>query len=496
MTDRYRNGDPANDRGGATGAARATGYDPADIGWFHGGDLKGLTGAAPTRARASRGSRSSASPRSGSRPSVGQKTVQGDSAAYHGYWGLDFTDVDPHLGTDADFAAFVDCAHRLGLKVYLDVVVNHTADVITPPAARPSWPGRGALPRLQAADVRRPAATRAARPSRASRAQLHAADADSCFRRHRSEEPGLAERRARATTTAGTSTSQLLRPPASSRATSSGSTTSSPSSPSSSRASREVFGGLDQALQDRRVPRRHGQARRPRVLQGLGAARSASLPRPPACGLRDLRRGRSLRTRSSCRRFVRDRGDSERARLPAPGRARALRRRLRRREGHRHATRGRRLLPRPGGVRADARDIPRQPRHRARRSMIKSRAARRRRAPAPRPPRAQPALPPPRRAGRLLRRRGRDDRRAAATRPRDRTCSRPRSPTWQTEERVGSPPIGTGSSFDVTAHPVASTCASSGRSVTRIPRSRRAGTRAPRAGGPARGQPDRSRRAA
>ena len=49
------------------------------------------------------------------------------SAGYHGYWGLDFTTVDLHLGTEADFTALVDCAHRLGLKVYLDVVVNHTA---------------------------------------------------------------------------------------------------------------------------------------------------------------------------------------------------------------------------------------------------------------------------------------------------------------------------------------------------------------------------------
>ena len=60
-------------------------------------------------------------------PPVGSSDRAGSSAAYHGYWGLDFTTVDPHLGTDADFAAFVDCAHSLGLKVYLDVVVNHTA---------------------------------------------------------------------------------------------------------------------------------------------------------------------------------------------------------------------------------------------------------------------------------------------------------------------------------------------------------------------------------
>ncbi|HWT51609.1 MAG TPA: alpha-amylase family glycosyl hydrolase, partial [Caulobacter sp.] len=48
----------------------------------------------------------------------------------HGYWITDFTDVDPHLGTKADFKALVDAAHARGLKVYMDIVVNHTADVI------------------------------------------------------------------------------------------------------------------------------------------------------------------------------------------------------------------------------------------------------------------------------------------------------------------------------------------------------------------------------
>ena len=74
--------------------------------------------------------KTSASRPSGSRPSSSSSRCRGDSAAYHGYWGLDFTRVDPHLGTNADFAAFVDCAHSLGMKVYLDIVVNHTADVI------------------------------------------------------------------------------------------------------------------------------------------------------------------------------------------------------------------------------------------------------------------------------------------------------------------------------------------------------------------------------
>ena len=130
LPDRYANGDPANDRVGLAGGRAVTGYDPADPGFFHGGDLRGLTGDC-------------ADPRHGLArikglgftavwitPPVRQKYVQHASAGYHGYWGLDFTTIDPHLGSEGDFAAFVACAHRLGLKVFLDVVVNHTADVI------------------------------------------------------------------------------------------------------------------------------------------------------------------------------------------------------------------------------------------------------------------------------------------------------------------------------------------------------------------------------
>jgi glycosidase len=129
MPDRYANGDPANDRGGLSGTRSVTGFDPTDAGWFHGGDYRGLTGActsSPGLARLNELGFTAI----WVTPPYRQKVVQGTSAAYHGYWILDFTTVDPHLGTEEDFAAFVDCAHRLGLKVYLDVVVNHTADVI------------------------------------------------------------------------------------------------------------------------------------------------------------------------------------------------------------------------------------------------------------------------------------------------------------------------------------------------------------------------------
>lgn len=125
MTDRYANGDPSNDTGGATGTRNQTGYDPSSTAYWHGGDFKGLAAELP-RIQALGFTSIWITP-----PFVNQIT-DGGSAGYHGYWGLDFTRVDPHLGTNADFAAFVDRAHALGLKVILDVVPNHTANVIQP----------------------------------------------------------------------------------------------------------------------------------------------------------------------------------------------------------------------------------------------------------------------------------------------------------------------------------------------------------------------------
>ena len=145
MPDRYANGDASNDRGGLTGLRSVTGYDPVDPGWYHGGDLKGLTGTCTDTRTGLARVKALGFTAIWVTPVVAQQYVQADSAAYHGYWGLDFTKVDPHLGTNADFAAFVDCAHSLGMKVYLDVVVNHTADVIIP-AGGSSYRGADEVP--------------------------------------------------------------------------------------------------------------------------------------------------------------------------------------------------------------------------------------------------------------------------------------------------------------------------------------------------------------
>ena len=127
LPDRFANGDPKNDRGGIKGDRLKSGFDPAAKGFYHGGDLKGLTakldyiqGLGATAVWFA--------------PVFKNKPVQGpkgdESAGYHGYWITDFTQVDPHFGTNAEFKAFVDAAHARGMKVYMDIVVNHTADVI------------------------------------------------------------------------------------------------------------------------------------------------------------------------------------------------------------------------------------------------------------------------------------------------------------------------------------------------------------------------------
>ncbi|MRG59625.1 pullulanase-type alpha-1,6-glucosidase [Agromyces sp. CFH 90414] len=127
MTDRFANGDPSNDTGGLAGDALTTGFDPTHKGFYQGGDLAGLhsqldyiEGLGTTAIWLT--------------PSFMNRPVQGEganaSAGYHGYWVTDFTQIDPHLGTNAELKALIEDAHERGIKVYFDIITNHTADVI------------------------------------------------------------------------------------------------------------------------------------------------------------------------------------------------------------------------------------------------------------------------------------------------------------------------------------------------------------------------------
>jgi glycosidase len=136
MADRFENGDATNDTGDFPVPPGTPpederlhhGYDPTDQGFFHGGDLRGIIdrldyieGLGTTAIWLT--------------PSFKNKPVQGaegdESAGYHGYWITDFTSIDPHLGTNEDMAELVEEAHARGLKVFFDIITNHTADVVT-----------------------------------------------------------------------------------------------------------------------------------------------------------------------------------------------------------------------------------------------------------------------------------------------------------------------------------------------------------------------------
>ncbi|MFW2446425.1 MAG: alpha-amylase family glycosyl hydrolase [Qipengyuania pacifica] len=127
LPDRFENGDPSNDRGDFVGDRLETGYDPEHKGFFHGGDLKGLTQRLDYLDRLGVTAIWFA-------PIFQNKPVQGpegnESAGYHGYWVTDFTRPDGHFGSRAEFKSFVDAAHARGMKVYMDIITNHTADVI------------------------------------------------------------------------------------------------------------------------------------------------------------------------------------------------------------------------------------------------------------------------------------------------------------------------------------------------------------------------------
>lgn len=104
MTDRFRNGDPSNDLDSR----------PGQLGWWQGGDLQGLIDEL------------------GYVKSLGMTAIwitpitEQTPGGYHGYWTLDFYTVDPHLGDMAKLQELVTKAHAIGLKIVLDVVINHT----------------------------------------------------------------------------------------------------------------------------------------------------------------------------------------------------------------------------------------------------------------------------------------------------------------------------------------------------------------------------------
>jgi alpha-amylase len=132
LTDRFQNGDSTND--GALGRA----HDGAVLRNFEGGDFAGV------RRRIEEGYFDSLGVSAiwltpfveQIHGSVDEGT--GKTYGYHGYWTRDWTAVDPAFGGRDELHALVDAAHRHGIRVLMDAVVNHTGPV-TP--QDPQWPG-------------------------------------------------------------------------------------------------------------------------------------------------------------------------------------------------------------------------------------------------------------------------------------------------------------------------------------------------------------------
>jgi alpha-amylase len=103
MTDRFKNGDQANDGDAAPGRAD----------WWQGGDLQGVIDELPYI------------------KGLGMTAIwitpvtEQTRGGYHGYWTKDFYRIDPHLGDLAKLKELVTRAHGMGLRVVLDVVINH-----------------------------------------------------------------------------------------------------------------------------------------------------------------------------------------------------------------------------------------------------------------------------------------------------------------------------------------------------------------------------------
>lgn len=130
LTDRFYNGDESNDHSYGRGLNQdGTVADYDTVASFQGGDFKGLTEKIEEGYFNDLGV--NAIWVSGWYEQSHGYSVGGDGKnsfphyAYHGYYALDFTEIDKNFGTEEEFKAMIDAAHEKGLRVVMDVVMNH-----------------------------------------------------------------------------------------------------------------------------------------------------------------------------------------------------------------------------------------------------------------------------------------------------------------------------------------------------------------------------------
>ena len=123
VTDRFNNGTTTNDVN--------YGRQSDVVGGFHGGDLQGLTQKITQGYFDSLGVDAiwitpPIEQIHGNVPGWGMVPEFQRHYGYHGYYALDWTEIDANMGTMTDFRTMIDSAHAHGIRVVMDVVLNHT----------------------------------------------------------------------------------------------------------------------------------------------------------------------------------------------------------------------------------------------------------------------------------------------------------------------------------------------------------------------------------
>ena len=132
LTDRFRNGNTSNDhsynRGLDQSGKVVSNID--DRATFHGGDFAGVTQSIEEGYFNNLGVNAIwiSAPYE---QTHGYVVGSGDSPSYahysyHGYYVLDYTQTDANFGTAEEFETLVDTAHEHGIRVIMDIVMNHS----------------------------------------------------------------------------------------------------------------------------------------------------------------------------------------------------------------------------------------------------------------------------------------------------------------------------------------------------------------------------------
>lgn len=129
LTDRFYNADKSNDY--------VHPNPPATYRGFMGGDIKGITTKINEGYFETIGVDAIWMTPLVENISDGVDEGTGLTYGFHGYWSKDWTKPDPRFGTEKDIKDMVMAAHRRGIRILMDVVINHTGPVTD---SDPLWP--------------------------------------------------------------------------------------------------------------------------------------------------------------------------------------------------------------------------------------------------------------------------------------------------------------------------------------------------------------------